>query len=51
MEREEKAFRLIRSAYRLHTLDPRQTIASVRAAIAAGVEDQAADTSEAAACA
>ena len=46
--RVSQACDLIRSAYRLHSLDPRETLMSVRSAIAAGADEQAADTREAA---
>lgn len=41
--REEKAMDLIRSAYRLHPLEPAQTIQKVRTAIAWGAEELAED--------
>ena len=44
--RVNKACDLIRSAYRLHTLDPKQTIESVRTSIAWGVELQAEDAAD-----
>jgi hypothetical protein len=44
--RVDEACRLIRSAYRLHTLDPRETLLSVRTAISWGAEQQAADIDE-----
>jgi hypothetical protein len=37
---------LIRRAYRLETLDPRETVDAVRSAIAWGVEQQAEDARE-----
>jgi hypothetical protein len=36
----------IRSAYRLHTFDPKDTLLAVRTAIAWGVEQQAEDARE-----
>lgn len=41
-----KACDLIRSAYRLHSLDPRDTISRVQFAIAEGAESQAEDIRE-----
>lgn len=41
--REEKAMSLIRSAYRLHPLEPARTIQKVRTAIAWGAEEMAED--------
>lgn len=46
--RVEEAMRLIASAYRLHPIDPRDTVARLRSAIAYGVEEQAEDIKEAA---
>ena len=46
--RVDAACRTIQSAYRLHSLDPKDTIDRVRASIAMGAEDQANDISEAA---
>ncbi len=45
-DRVQQACRMIRSAYRLHPLDPVDTIISVRSAIEAGTEDLAADLME-----
>lgn len=45
-ERVEQACSLIQSAYRLHTLDPAETVRAVKAAIEAGVEQQAGDVVE-----
>ncbi len=47
IRRVESACRLIRSAYRLHTLDPAETLHSVKTAIAWGAEQQAEDIAEA----
>ena len=44
--RVEKACRLIQSAYRLESLDPKDTMSRVKSAIAAGVEQQADDIRE-----
>lgn len=44
--RVNQACDLIRSAYRLYTLDPKQTIQSVRSSIAWGAELQAEDTAD-----
>ena len=41
--RVDRACDLIRSAYRLETLDPNETLLSVRAAIKWGAEQQAED--------
>lgn len=46
--RIEQALRLIESAYRLYSLDPKQTVSNVQAAIAIGAEEQAEDIAEAA---
>ncbi len=45
--RIEEACALIRSAYRLYTLDPQETLSSVRTSIVWGVEQQAEDIAEA----
>jgi hypothetical protein len=42
-ERVAAACALIRSAYRLHPLDPRETVRAVVSALTAGAEDMAAD--------
>jgi hypothetical protein len=44
--RIHEACHLIRSAYRLETLVPQETIDAVKSAIIAGVEQQAADIAE-----
>lgn len=44
--RVTQACDLIRSAYRLHTLNPEETISAVKTAITLGAEAQAADVAE-----
>ncbi len=46
-ERLDRACDLIRSAYRLHPLDPAMTVSRVKGAITSGMEDAAEDMAEA----
>ena len=46
--RVEQACDLIRAAYRLESLDPKETVSRVKTAIAWGAEQQAEDIREAA---
>lgn len=47
--RQEEALELIRRAYRLHPLDPEETISGVRTAIADGLQAMCDDLNEQAA--
>ena len=44
--RVDAACRMISSAYRLHPLDPKETVSSVQSAIAIGAEQLAEDLAE-----